>query len=108
MVRKIQQGMGGVGGKTIAVLGLSFKPMTADMRDAPSPTVCNHLVKRGGCSGCGTPAAMQERLHEEVRRGSRVLGTFPGGEAYVRLSTAYLIEYPEECMSEDTNRILQS
>jgi len=39
---------------------------------------------------------MQERLHEEVRRRSRVVGIFPNSESYVRLVTAYLIEYSEE------------
>ena len=39
---------------------------------------------------------MQERLHEEVRRRSRVVGIFPSPESYVRLVTAYLIEYGEE------------
>ena len=39
---------------------------------------------------------MQERLHEEVRRRSRVVGISPSSESYVRLVTAYLIEYSEE------------
>jgi putative transposase len=38
---------------------------------------------------------MQERLHEEIRRRSRVVGIFPSTESYVRLVTAYLIEYSE-------------
>jgi putative transposase len=39
---------------------------------------------------------MQERLHEEVRRRSRVVGIFPSKESYVRLVTAFLIEYSED------------
>ena len=39
---------------------------------------------------------MQERLHREVRRRSRVVGIFPSGESYVRLVTSYLIEYSED------------
>ena len=38
---------------------------------------------------------MQERLHREVRRRSRVVGTFPNEEADVRLVTSHLIEYSE-------------
>ncbi|HEU0161752.1 MAG TPA: UDP-glucose/GDP-mannose dehydrogenase family protein, partial [Rhizomicrobium sp.] len=36
MAKKIEAAFGGVRGKTIAVLGLTFKPNTDDMRDAPS------------------------------------------------------------------------
>jgi putative transposase len=39
---------------------------------------------------------MQERLHKEIRRRSRVVGIFPSEESYVRLVTSYLIEYSEE------------
>ena len=36
MVEKIRDAMGILKGKTIAILGLSFKPNTDDIRDAPS------------------------------------------------------------------------
>jgi putative transposase len=39
---------------------------------------------------------MQERLHEEVRRSSRMVGILPSKESYVRLVTAFFIEYSEE------------
>ena len=39
---------------------------------------------------------MQERLHREIRRRSRVVGIFPSAESYVRLVASYLIEYSEE------------
>jgi transposase-like protein len=39
---------------------------------------------------------MQERLHKEIRRRTRVVGIFPSEESYVRLVTSYLIEYSEE------------
>ena len=42
---------------------------------------------------------MQERLHKEVRRRSRVVGIFPSEESYIRLVTSYLIEYSEEWLT---------
>ena len=43
MAKKIETAFGGVKGKTIAVLGLTFKPNTDDMRDAPSLVIVPHL-----------------------------------------------------------------
>jgi UDPglucose 6-dehydrogenase len=60
MVRKIEEGMGGVSGKTIAVLGLSFKPNTDDMRDAPSVAICTGLVEQGAFLRIWDPVAMKE------------------------------------------------
>ncbi len=48
MVPKIERALGGtLTDKTIAVLGVTFKPNTDDMRDAPSLTVVPMLLERG-------------------------------------------------------------
>ncbi len=47
-------------GKTIAVWGLSFKPRTDDMREAPSIYTIEHLLKRGARIQAYDPAAMHE------------------------------------------------
>ncbi len=48
MLARIETAMGGpVRGKTIAVLGVTFKPNTDDMRDAPSLVIVPMLQERG-------------------------------------------------------------
>jgi UDPglucose 6-dehydrogenase len=48
MAQRIERAMGGsVRGKTIAVLGVTFKPNTDDMRDAPSLVILPLLAERG-------------------------------------------------------------
>jgi len=44
-------------GKTFAVWGLSFKPKTNDMREAPSITIINELLKRGAKINAYDPKA---------------------------------------------------
>ena len=47
MATKIIDAFGGVEGKTVAVLGLTFKPKTDDMRDAPSLSIVPALLAAG-------------------------------------------------------------
>jgi UDPglucose 6-dehydrogenase len=47
MADKIVEAFGDVKGKTIAVLGLTFKPNTDDMRDAPSLVIVPKLQAKG-------------------------------------------------------------
>jgi UDPglucose 6-dehydrogenase len=47
VVRKLEEMLGDVRGKTIGLLGLAFKPNTDDMRDAPSITIAHALQVAG-------------------------------------------------------------
>ena len=61
MVRKIRNAVGGnEAGKTIAILGLTFKPETDDLRDAPSLTIIPALVEHGAIIRAHDPQAMKE------------------------------------------------
>ena len=60
MAEKIERAFGGVQGKTIAVLGLTFKPNTDDMRDAPSLVILPWLKARGAKLRAYDPEGMNE------------------------------------------------
>jgi len=57
---KICEVAGDLKGKTIGMLGLSFKPNTDDMRDAPSVDVVRMIQKAGASVRVYDPAAMEE------------------------------------------------
>ena len=51
---------GGIQGKTVAVWGLSFKPMTDDMREAPSVRLISEILDAGGKVRAYDPVALGE------------------------------------------------
>ncbi|HLF86194.1 MAG TPA: UDP-glucose/GDP-mannose dehydrogenase family protein [Nitrospiria bacterium] len=60
MVEKIREAVGDLNGKTLGILGLSFKPNTDDMRDAPSIEIITSLQKSGAKIKAFDPAATEE------------------------------------------------
>ncbi|MGB1961179.1 MAG: UDP-glucose dehydrogenase family protein [Candidatus Puniceispirillaceae bacterium] len=54
---------GEVEGKSIAILGLAFKPETDDMRDSPSLDIIPHLLAAGADIRVYDPKAMDEARH---------------------------------------------
>jgi UDPglucose 6-dehydrogenase len=58
MIDKIAQAMDGVSGKSVGVLGLSFKPNTDDIRDSPALPIVQGLLDRGATVRAFDPEAM--------------------------------------------------
>ncbi len=58
--KKLQQRLGDLSGKTIALWGLAFKPETDDMREAPALVIIEKLVAAGAVVKVYDPVAMGE------------------------------------------------
>jgi UDPglucose 6-dehydrogenase len=65
MARKVSSALGGeLRGKTIAVLGLTFKPDTDDMREAPSIPLVTGLLDMGAKVKAFDPVGMEQARRE--------------------------------------------
>ena len=65
MVGKIEEAVGGdLSGKALAVLGLSFKPNTDDVRESPAIDIVRQLQDRGAAIRCFDPQAMANASRE--------------------------------------------
>lgn len=89
MAQKIVQAMGGdVQGKTIAVLGLTFKPNTDDMRDAPSLDIIPALQAEGARIRAFDPEGMHEaqRHFKNIHYAASTIDAIEGADALVILT----------------------
>jgi UDPglucose 6-dehydrogenase len=62
VVQKLQKHLGSLRGKTIALLGLAFKPNTDDMREAPSRVIAYRLLSEGADVRAWDPVAHPDDL----------------------------------------------
>ena len=60
MAERVITASGGVDGRTVGILGLSFKPETDDMRDSPSLDIVPALIAAGARVKAYDPKAMHE------------------------------------------------
>ena len=90
MVDKIRTALGGnENGKTLAVLGLAFKPETDDMRDAPALSILPRLIENGARIQAHDPQAMPEAkalLPESVLYFDEVYAALAGADAAVLMT----------------------
>ncbi len=82
VVQKLQQRLGSLRGRTIALLGLAFKPNTDDMREAPSRIIAYRLLAEGAEVRAWDPVARPGDL-EEVEICDSVLAAVRDADAAV-------------------------
>jgi len=58
IIQRLQEKLGILKGRTIALLGLSFKPNTDDLRDAPSLLIADKLIRMGARVKAFDPVAV--------------------------------------------------
>lgn len=102
---------GSVAGKTIAVLGLTFKPETDDMRDAPSLDIVPRLAAAGAVIRAFDPQGMafaRQLLPAGVHYASNALDALAGAEALVLLTewNEFRNISPEKLSAAMTGRVL--
>jgi UDPglucose 6-dehydrogenase len=89
MSRKVINACGGdVRGKTIGVLGLTFKPNTDDMREAPSIDIIQGLIDRGARVVAYDPQGMASarELIDKVEFGTNAYDVAVGADALVLIT----------------------
>ncbi|MCL4338773.1 UDP-glucose/GDP-mannose dehydrogenase family protein [Patescibacteria group bacterium] len=88
-IEKVIKTLKGVKGKTIAVLGLAFKPNTDDMREAPSIDVIKKLKQEGANIKTFDPVAMdkaREVLPEDITYAKSAMDAVSGTDAVLVLT----------------------
>jgi UDPglucose 6-dehydrogenase len=63
VVERLKELLGGLRGQTIGILGLSYKPNTDDLREAPSVEIVDALLQKGARVQVYDPAAMAAAKH---------------------------------------------
>ena len=83
VVGKLEKHLGKLRGKTVALLGLAFKPNTDDLREAPSLVLASRLLAEGAEVRAWDPVADASRLLQGVTFCDSVLDAVSGADAAV-------------------------
>ncbi len=87
-----------LGGKTFAIWGLSFKPRTDDVRDAPALTVARILLEHGATLSAYDPEAMENarrELGDSVRYFDDAYEALRGADALLVMTEWNEFRYPD-------------
>jgi UDPglucose 6-dehydrogenase len=112
MAAKVVLACGGsVRGKTIAVLGLTFKPETDDMRDAPSLPIVHRLVEEGATIQAFDPEGMDQArplLPDSVIYCDHALQAIKGADALVLVTewNEFRALAPERLVADMRGRVV--
>lgn len=84
-INRLKDIVGNLDGKVIGLMGLSFKPNTDDMRDAPSITIAEHLIAEGAAVRAYDPVAMDvaKQLMPEVEMSQDLYSMAEGCDAVI-------------------------
>jgi UDPglucose 6-dehydrogenase len=80
-IQKLQRHLGALRGKTVALLGLAFKPNTDDMREAPSIVIASRLIAEGAVVRAWDPVARPGDMLGGVVMCDSVLEAVRGADA---------------------------
>src|SRR3989449_10297024 len=83
VIAKLRKHLGPLAGKTVALLGLAFKPNTDDMREASSLVLASRLLAEGAEVRAWDPVADARRLLQGVTFCDSVLDAVTGADAAV-------------------------
>ena len=86
---KIIKSVGSVKGKTIAIIGLAFKPETDDMREAPALVVIDKLLADGATIRVFDPVAMDEckrRIGDAVTYCKNIYDAADGADVFALMT----------------------
>jgi len=90
VIQKLQKHLGSLRGKTVALLGLAFKPNTDDMREAPSRVIAYRLLSEGAEVRAWDPVAHPADLLHGIELCDSVLEAVRNADAAVIVT-----EWPE-------------
>jgi UDPglucose 6-dehydrogenase len=83
VIGKLQKHLGSLRGRSVALLGLAFKPNTDDMRDAPSLVIASRLLAEGADVRTWDPAADARGLLRGATQCDSVLEAVSDADAAV-------------------------